>query len=110
MNRATAVRLWPCKCLEVIDFLFVEFDTSSSVILYLPHVSLVQFVLTLLFARYALSSQSVHSGSTRSEISCKNVDYLHFKIFVMPHCIDHITDDVFISQGFIFVWLCQRVL
>ena len=43
LNRA--VRLWPCKCLEVIGlhgFLFVEFDTSSSVIC---HVSLVRFLL-----------------------------------------------------------------
>ena len=86
---------------------FVKFDTSSSVISYLPDVSLVRRVLTrsFLFARYALSSQSVHSGWTRSEILYKNIDYLNFKIFVMPRCIDHIKDDIFI-----FVWLRQRVL
>ena len=43
-------------------FLFVEFDTSRSAI-----AVAVSFG-SVLFARYALSSQSVRSGRTRSEI------------------------------------------
>lgn len=70
------------------SFLFVEFDTSSSVISNLPRFTSAVCFDSFLFPRYALSSQSVHSRRTRSEIFCKNVDYLHFKIFVMPRCID----------------------
>ena len=54
LNRATAVRLWPCKCVEVIGFLFVEFDTFTSVISYLSDVSLVQFILTHFFLQGVL--------------------------------------------------------
>ena len=66
LNRA--IRLWPCKCLEVIGlhgFLFVEFDTSSSVIC---HVWLISICKTYF--------------KTRSEIFRENDDCSHL-IFAM---------------------------
>ena len=55
------LRLWPCKCLEVKGLLFAEFDISSSVISYLPHVSLVRFVFTHFFLQGMLKALKVFS-------------------------------------------------
>ena len=58
-----AARLWPCKCLEVIGlhvFLFIAFDASSVLSLcYLPHVSLMRFLLAHFYLQDMLKAVKV---------------------------------------------------
>ena len=104
-----AVRLWSSKCEEVIglhSFLFLKCDTSS---LFPTRFANAVYFGSFLFARYAISSQSVFSGRTRSEISVKMLITCIYICDAEPgfvaRCIDLITDDIFI-----FVRPRQRLL
>ena len=59
------------------SFLFVKFATSSPIICHTFRYKM-RFFGSFLFARYALSSQSVRSGRTMSEIFRENVNYFDF--------------------------------